>query len=94
MSEPAEAIVATRSYTQQDYAYFVLLAATYRMLQLNFSQSYRTLTLEETEGAVDRVVNSGLFNKIHQQTVKNLESGNDLFEPELLRKLLSIELLK
>jgi putative methyltransferase len=94
MSEPAEAIVATRSYTQEDYAYFVLLTAIYRMLPLNFNQRYRAMTLEQIENTVDRVVNSALFTKTHQQTVKNLQCGNDLFEPELLRKLLSIELLK
>ena len=93
-AEPALAVVSTRSYTQEDYAYFVLLTALYCMLHQNSFFHYHALTLEQIEGVVDRVVTSASFDKLHQQTVKNLQYCNNLFEPELLKKLLYVELAK
>jgi len=93
-TQPAEAVVSTNSYTLEDYAYFILLTAIYRMLPLNFNTFYKTATFEQLESVVDAVLASRSFDKLHQETICNLESGIDAFEPSVLRNLLSVEILQ
>lgn len=94
MSEPAEAIVSTKSYSINDYAFFILLAALYRMIQLENSQTYQLMSLAQIESIIDAVIATPLFDKICQQTVANLLHEQDAFNAAILRKMLSIELGK
>lgn len=94
MSEPAEAVISTNSYSTDDYAYFILLAAIYRLLHLEFSRIYHAITISQIECIVDSIVSSPIFEKIRQQTVSNLLHERDAFNIDVLRKMLSIELSK
>lgn len=94
MSSPAEAIVSTNSYTIDDYAFFILLTAIYRLIPLDFSRFYQNLLPDQIESIIDCVITSPVFEDLRQQTVDNLLQGIDAFNIATLRKMLLTELEK
>lgn len=94
MTQPAEAIVSTNSYNIEDYAYFILLTAIYRMLPLNFTVFYKSASFDQIESVVNAVVANKTFDKLHTTTVDNLLRNADAFDPGVLRGLLANEVSK
>jgi hypothetical protein len=94
MSEPAEGVVSTKSYSQEDYAYFVLLTAIYRIIQMEFKPKYISMSIDQIESTVDRLVSSVVFQKVFKQTVSNLQHSVDLFDADVIRQMVSFYLVE
>lgn len=92
LHNPSEVVVATKSFDINDYAYFLQLTTVYHMLTGEFHLAFHRLSYDQSEAVIDAVLDHPVFQNMLAKTSRNITQGVEVFDPEIIRRLLMKQL--